>query len=98
APSSRVERPEQAQRLEHRQLLAELTLLQLDPESAAERPVVPATPLLTEHLHLALVVRHEALEDLDRRRLAGAVRAEQAEALARAHLEIQPVDGDDVAV
>ena len=40
----------------------------------------------------------EPLEDLDRGGLAGAVRAEQAEALAGAHLEVEAVDGDHVAV
>ncbi|MFC5124214.1 hypothetical protein ACFPRL_12700 [Pseudoclavibacter helvolus] len=38
----------------------------------------------------------EALEDLDRGALAGAVRSEQGEGLAVAHVEGEPVD--DVAV
>ena len=42
--------------------------------------------------------RPEAFEDLDGRRLARAVRAEQAEALARADLEVEAVDGGDVSV
>ena len=55
----------------------------------------PATP---EHLDLAGVRREQALEDLDGRRLAGAVRAEQPEALAGTDLEIEAIHGDHVAV
>ena len=44
------------------------------------------------------VGRAQALEDLDGRRLAGAVRAEQAEDLAAGDLEVDAVDGDEVAV
>ena len=51
-----------------------------------------------EHLDLARIGVEQAFEDLDGRRLAGAVRAEQAEALAARDLEIEAVDGDDVAV
>ena len=39
-----------------------------------------------------------ALEDLDRRRLAGAVGAEEAEDLARGDLEADPANGLDLAV
>ena len=42
--------------------------------------------------------RVEPLQDLDRRGLAGAVRTEQPEALAGADLEVEAVDGRDVAV
>ena len=51
-----------------------------------------------EHLDLAFVGCGQAFEDLDRRRLAGAVWAEQAEALAAAHFEVEAADGDDVGV
>ena len=49
-----------------------------------------ARPLrvLVEHGDRAAVARAVALEDLDRRRLAGAVRTEQAEHLARLDLEV----------
>ena len=47
---------------------------------------------------LAGISRREAFADLDRRRLAGAVRAEQPEALAGVHLEVEAVHGDDVLV
>ena len=42
--------------------------------------------------------REQPLEDLDGRRLPRAVGTEEPEALAASHLEIEPVDGDDVAV
>ena len=51
-----------------------------------------------EDHRLAAVRAAQALEDLDRRRLARAVRPEQPEDLARGDVEIDPVDGDQVAV
>ena len=57
-----------------------------------------AAPAEAEHLDLAGVRLEQPLEDLDGRRLAGAVRAEQAEALAGRDLEVEAGDGDDVAV
>ena len=55
-------------------------------------------PAQAEHLDLAGVGLGQALADLDRRRLAGAVGPEQAEALAGADLEVEAVDRDDVFV
>ena len=52
----------------------------------------------TEDLDGARVGRPEALQDFDRGRLAGAVRAEHSEHLAPRHLEADPVDGLHVAV
>ena len=92
-----IERAEQAEHLLDRQLLAELRLLQLNAEPLPDLPLVRA-PAEAEHLDLAGVGREQPLENLDRRRLAGAVRAEQAEALAALHVQRQPVHGDDVAV
>ena len=60
--------------------------------AASERPAQ------AEHLDLARVGLGQALADLDGRRLAGAVRAEQAEALAGLDVEVDPVDGHDVLV
>jgi hypothetical protein len=51
-----------------------------------------------EHLHVARVARPVPLEDLDRRRLAGAVRAEEPEDLAGAHLEVDPRNRLDTVV
>jgi hypothetical protein len=55
-------------------------------------------PCEAEHLHLTGVWFEEAFEYLDRRRLAGAVRPEQSEALTTRDDERQTVDGHDVAV
>ena len=51
-----------------------------------------------EHLELAGVGDDLGGEHLHRRGLAGAVRAEQADARAFGHVEVQAVDGEDVAV
>ena len=67
------------------------------PEARAQRQVV-AAPAVTEHLDVARVGHPQAFEDLDRGGLAGAIRAEQAEALAGADLEVEAPDGMDVAV
>ena len=91
-----VERSEQPQRLLDGELVGELRLLELDAEALAQLALV--APSAGRAPRLARVGREQPFEDLDRRRLAGAVRAEQAEALAAAHLERQAVDGHDVAV
>ena len=51
-----------------------------------------------EHLELALVGDRLRREQPHRRRLAGAVRPEQADARALGHLEVEAVDGGDRAV
>ena len=60
--------------------------------------VPPRLRILAEHRHLAGVARAVALEDLDGRRLAGAVRAEQAEHLAACDREVDPAKGLVLAV
>ena len=67
------------------------------PSRCLQRAVVRA-PAQAEHFDVARVRLEQPLEDLDGRRLAGAVRAEQAEALARPHLEVEARDGHDVAI
>ena len=62
-------------------------LLEHDADPLAERALGRAR-VEAEHADLARVALPVALEDLDRRRLAGAVRAEQAEDLADGHLEV----------
>ena len=68
-------------RLAHRQVRPQLRLLEDDADPLAE---VRSRPLgiVAEHAHLAGVALAVALEDLDGRRLAGAVRSEQPEDLA----------------
>ena len=80
--AARVERAEELERLEDRELLGEPALLERDAEPLAQLPLV-AAPAPAEDRDLARVGPRQALEDLDRRRLAGAVGPEQAEALAR---------------
>src|SRR6185312_12848018 len=96
-PSSPVEGAEEAHRLEHRQLLVELCLLERDTEPFAKLAPV-ALPGAAQDLHLTRVRFGEALENLDRGRLAGAIGPEEAEALAAANFEIEAVDGDYVGV
>src|SRR5262245_5590985 len=81
-----VERAEEAKRLLDRQLVGELRFLQLDSEPLPQRAFI-ALPAQTEHLDIAVIRREQSLEDLDRRRLARAVRSEQSEALAAPHVE-----------
>src|SRR6185369_16555128 len=79
APAARIEAAEQPHGLLHRELVGELRLLELDAEPLAQRVLVvgPASP---EHFHHALVRRRQPLADLDRRRLARAIRSEETEA------------------
>ena len=73
--------------LAHGQARPELGRLEDDADPLAEGPL-GRRRVEAEHLDLAAVALPVALEDLDGRRLAGAVRAEQAEDLARRHLEV----------
>jgi hypothetical protein len=54
--------------------------------------------VFAEHFDVARVGLAETFEDLDRRGLAGTVRAEHAEAFAAMDLEAQAVQGHDVSV
>ncbi len=54
--------------------------------------------VVAEHRDLAAAARAVALEDLDGRRLAGAVRAEQAEHLAALHGDVDAAHGLELAV
>ena len=92
-----VEGAEQAHRFLDRQLVGELRFLELDAEALPQLAFVRG-PAQAQHLDLARVGGEQALEDLDRGGLAGAVRAEQPEALAALDRERQPVDGDHRAV
>src|SRR5262249_12619996 len=89
-----VERPEQRQRLRDAQLLGETGLLERDAD-ALPQVVGVRVPAPPEHLDLARRRRLQAFEDLDRRRLPGAVGAQKAEALPRPDLEIETIDGVD---
>ncbi len=88
----RIEAPEQVDDLDHGQLRVERRRLEADADAWLER-VGAVGDVEAEDDRLAAVGRPQALEDLDRRRLARAVRPEQAEDLARGDIEIDPVDG-----
>ena len=55
-------------------------------------------PRLAEYHDVARVPREQPFADLDGRGLAGAVRAEEAEAFAVANFEVEAVYGDDIAI
>ena len=92
-----VEGAKEPQRLLDPQLVGELRLLQLYAETLTQL-VLMRTPCHPEHFDVALVWRQQSLEDLDGRRLAGAVRTQQPEALAALDGQREPVDGDDVSI
>ena len=96
-PRLRVEAAEQVDQLGDGQLRIEGRRLEADPDPRLERVGVPRH-VEAEHADLATVGLAKALEDLDGRRLAGAIRAEQPEDLTGADLEAHAVDGVDVAV
>src|SRR5206468_2916980 len=87
-PTARVETSKQLQGFRDGQLLRELRILKLDAKTLAQRALV-RLPAHTEHFHVAGVRVEQPLADLDRRRLAGAIRTEKAEAFAGAHVEIE---------
>src|SRR5213592_1310851 len=92
-----VERSKQPEHFADGELIGELRLLQLDPEAFAQRASWrPILPPHAENLDVATVGRREAFEDLDRSRLPGTVRAEQAETLAGRDAEIETRDGHDI--
>jgi hypothetical protein len=93
----RVEAPEQVDDLDHGQLRVERGRLETDANAWLER-VRAVGDVEAEDDRLAAIGRPQAFEDLDRRRLARAVRPEQAEDLARGDIEIDAIDGLDLAV
>jgi hypothetical protein len=88
---------EQPQRLADGQLVRQLRLLQLDAEPLSQRLRIRRPPQ-PEDLDVSGVGLGQSLADFDRRRLAGAVRAEQAETLPDGHTELDTVDSHDVFV
>ena len=97
AVSAVVEAREQHQQLAGGQHLEQGGRLQLDADPSLHRPRVGPHGL-AEHLHLACIRPAQALDHLERGRLSGAVRAEEAERLALVHLERDAVDRHVVAV
>ena len=87
---------EQSHRLENRELVGELGLLELNPEALAQLAVAAPVPVSPQHRDETLVRRCQTLEDLHRGRLAGAVGSEQPEALTALHGQVDPGHGDNV--
>jgi hypothetical protein len=93
-----VERAEQAQRLRDGELVGELGLLQLNPEPFSQRTTCrTVAPRHAQDVDLAAVGWGETFQDFDRGGLAGAVRAEQAEAFTGGDGQVEPGDGDNAA-
>src|SRR5262249_51964093 len=88
---------EEAGRLPHGEIRPELRLLQDDADAL---PVLAprACGIEAEDVDASAVALAVTLEDLDRRRLAGAVRAEQSEDLAFVDPEADAADGFMAAV
>src|SRR2546428_462022 len=80
--------PESVERLE---------VLREDPDAFPNLPI-PGSHVLAEDASLACGWVAEPLEDLDSRRLARAVRAEEREDLPSIHLETDSVDGGNVGI
>src|SRR5262249_5386327 len=59
--------------------------------------MIVTAPSFAEYFHLTGSRRQQPFENLDGRRLAGAVRAEQAETLRGLNLQVEPVHGIDDA-
>ena len=92
-----VEAPEEGQCFDYRQLVRELGILQLNPEPLPQRRSV-RSPAKSEYLDFSGVRGGEPFADLNRCRLTGAIRTQQAEAFAGPDLERDTVDGNDVLV
>jgi small GTP-binding protein len=92
-----IEAAKQLGELDDAELLGEACLLQLHAETAAQ-PLPVALPALAQDLERAAVGREQSLEELDGGGLAGAVRTQKPEALARFDGEIETVHRHQVAV
>ena len=91
------EAAEQADGFADGELLGKLGLLELNAQPLAQLGGM-RVPAHAEHLDLARIGGGEALADFDGGGLAGAIGSQQAEAFARAHFQIEAVDGDHVFV
>src|SRR5579862_3289570 len=88
---------EQGETLTHRELFGELRLLERNADTLPElrRVAFPGAP---EDLDVTAVAFEKPLADLDRGGLSGSIGSQEAEALARLHLEVEAVHGDDIPV
>src|SRR5262249_29431259 len=95
---ARIEAAEQANGLLNGQFVRELSLLELNTEPLAQGVVIASAPGLAEHLQRPSVGGCESFEDFDGGCLAGAIGAEQYEALAELNFKIEPVDSGHVRI
>src|SRR5581483_8942324 len=82
--------------LAHGELVVERVRLRHDAEPTADLRAV-SNRVEVEDAQGAAARRRDAADHAHRRALAGAVRAEEPERLAGLHVEVDPVDGDEVA-
>jgi hypothetical protein len=95
--AARIEAPKQSYRLFDRKLGGKLGFLKLNTKTLAKVLLV-FIPAKAKELHVAGVRGEQPLANFDCRRLAGAVRSEQAEAFAGCDREVEPVHSANVAV
>src|SRR6185437_2077535 len=91
------EGPKESHRFLDGEFFGELRLLELDSEALAELARLFGPPAAQDD-DIAAVGTSEAFADLDRGGFAGAVGSEEAEALARAHVEVEAIDGHDIRI
>src|SRR5262249_21847 len=91
-----VEGAKETQRLEDGELFRELGFLERNPHPLAHLPPM-ACPAPGEHLPVSAIRPRQPLQDLDSRGLARAVGSEQSETLARDDLQVESIDGGDIA-
>src|SRR5687768_8554764 len=96
-PGTAVEAAEEIDRFADRQLVGQLCVLKLNAKTLAQ-VVFVVLPGSTQDLDFTGVPGEQPFADFYGRGLTGSIGAEQAEALAVSHLQVQTVDCDDVAV
>ncbi len=88
---------EQAKRFEDGQFFGKLRILQLNAEPLAELLCIGA-PAHAEQFHFAGIRFCETFTDFDCGCFTRAVGAEEAEAFAHAHFEVEAIDGDHILI
>ena len=96
-PRTRVQAGSLGEHLGHRQVRLDRAFLEDDPDLGAQAPIAPLG-VHPEHRDRARVARAVTLQDLDGRRLAGTVRAEQGDHLTARHFEVDAAESRDAPV
>src|SRR5437588_1870906 len=92
-----IEALKQRERFINRELLGQLSVLELDAEQLAQFAGV-RLPAAAEHFDTARVSGEKSFTDLDGGRFSRSVRTEEPETFSSLYLEVQSVDGDDIVV